>query len=215
MMQKFKNTLASWTTSALLAGLVLTLSACSSENPMVSPADEQLTLGKVVQTTAGPMRILQEQSYNATSLSKKGSGKGGGWKNRLYSTEKFIHAEEGGALIVGHPTKTGKSKIFFEPNDLPEDMTIRFEWRASSTLEGTLNSAEFGPHGLQFNKPVRVELSYKLADLTGVEEESLQVIYFNEKTQLWELVGGTVDTQKQVVVAYLDHFSRYAIGGDF
>ncbi len=206
-MKKIRNFVASLTSAVLLTGLAVTFNACSNENSLNPP--EPALMGRVVQSNIGPIRILEEDNQN--TLSKKGEP---GWMKRLYSTEKFIEAAEGGALIVGHPKKTGQSKIFFEPFDLSEDMTIRFEWRASTTLEGVLNNAEFGPHGTNFNNPVRVELSYKLVDLSGVEEDSLRVFYFNEESNLWEFVGGEVDKAKQVVIAYLDHFSRYAIGAE-
>jgi len=61
------------------------------------------------------------------------------------------------------------------------------------------------------NKPVKIELSYKTADLTGIDENILGVYYFNEETDLWEFVGGEVDKKGKKVTAYLNHFSRYAV----
>lgn len=78
-------------------------------------------------------------------------------------------------------------------------------------MEGVLSDLNFGPHGIQFNEPAEVELSYKMADLTGIDENSLKVFYFNETTQLWELIGGVVDTSKKKITVYLPHFSRYAL----
>ena len=76
----------------------------------------------------------------------------------------------------------GFTKIDFAPNDLPYDTTITMEWMPYYLLEGT-----FGPHGTVFNNPVHTELSYKAANLTGINEENLQVYYYNEVTELWEL----------------------------
>ena len=107
--------------------------------------------------------------------------------------------------------KVGKSKIVFKAFDLPKDTDIKFEWAASASLEGVLNDMVFGPHGSQFATPVEVVLSYKLADLTGVDENDLQIYYFNEDTNIWELIGGTVDTDKKKITVFLQHFSRYAL----
>ncbi len=78
-------------------------------------------------------------------------------------------------------------------------------------------SAELGPKGLVFNKPVWLTLSYRGADLGGIDESTLAIFYWNEDLvePVWELVeGSVVDTERDVVRAPLSHFSRYAIGSD-
>ena len=94
---------------------------------------------------------------------------------------------------------------------MPEDLVISFDWAASGTLAGMLSSLEFGPHGTQFNNPVKVELSYKMADVKGIDESKLRIFYFNEETGIWELVGGEVDKRGRKVTVYVAHFSRYAV----
>ncbi|MCH8954838.1 hypothetical protein IIA28_05890, partial [candidate division KSB1 bacterium] len=54
----------------------------------------------------------------------------------------------------------------------------------------------------------------KKADLQGFKEEDLKIFYYNEETELWEFIGGEVDKKKKIVIAFLDHFSRYAIGAE-
>ncbi len=78
-------------------------------------------------------------------------------------------------------------------------------------------SAELGPSGLKFNKPVWLTLSYRGADLGGIDESTLAIFYLNEDLAepVWELVeGSVVDTERDAVRAPLSHFSRYAIGSD-
>ena len=73
--------------------------------------------------------------------------------------------------------------------------------------------AEFGPHGLQFNQPVRLHLSYKRADLTGIDESKLGIYYYNEDIDEYELIPSSkVNTEENYVECNLYHFSRYAIG---
>ena len=131
-------------------------------------------------------------------------------KDLVFYAEKLIKANTGGEIKVGNK-ELGESKIKFDKHALPEDLTIAFQWSAYGTFEGMLNNLVFGPHGTQFNKPVKVELSYKTADLQSVDEKKLKVFYFNEETGLWELVGGNVDTRGKKVTARLKHFSRYAV----
>ena len=76
-------------------------------------------------------------------------------------------------------------------------------------------SAELRPDGMTFKHPIMLTLSYKGADLTGVDENTLVILYLNEEIGVWEVVDGSVvDTKKQTVSAPLWHFSRYAVGSD-
>ncbi len=127
-----------------------------------------------------------------------------------YYVSKFIKNKSGGKVEVGGKD-AGKCKIEFKKYDLSEDMTIEFQWAADGYLEGLLSNVEFGPHGTEFNNPVKVEFSYQLADLGDIDEDDLQVFYYNEDTGEWELIGGEVDKKKKIIKVMLKHFSRYAI----
>ena len=61
-------------------------------------------------------------------------------------------------------------------------MDISFQWAPAGTFVGMLSSMEFGPHGLYFNSPVELELSYKTANLDGFDEKDLRIYYYNEET---------------------------------
>jgi len=127
-----------------------------------------------------------------------------------YYVSKFIKNKSGGKVEVGGKD-AGKCKIEFKKNDLPEDMTIEFQWAADGYLEGLLSNVEFGPEGTEFNNPVKVEFSYRLADLGDIDEDDLRVFYYNEDTGEWELIGGEVDKKEKIIRVLLKHFSRYAI----
>jgi len=128
----------------------------------------------------------------------------------VFYARKYVKAHKGGGLDVGN-NEAGKSIIKFKKYDLPKDADIKFEWAASECLEGIVNDMQFGPHGIKFNCPVEVCLSYKMADLTDIDEDILQVFYYNEDTDMWELIGGEVDKSKKKVKVHLPHFSRYAL----
>lgn len=127
----------------------------------------------------------------------------------FYAKER-IEKDKGGKIKVGCK-QFGRSLIEFDKYDLPRSLDIEFQWAASGTVAGRLNSLLFGPHGTNFKNPVKVELSYKMTDLSGIDETKLRVYYFNEELNIWEYIGGTVDVKKKCVIAYLNHFSRYAI----
>lgn len=132
--------------------------------------------------------------------------------NRHFKVRKLIKASEGGTLVAGSSDNIGQCKIFLKPDDLSEDTIIRLEWKLWENQEKIINSVKFEPHGILFNKPVKIELSYKFADFNEFQEDHLKVYYFNEEKNKWGSIGGFVDKKRKVVVAYVRHFSRYAIG---
>lgn len=73
---------------------------------------------------------------------------------------------------------------------------------------------EFGTEGLVFNVPVTVTMSYRGADLTGINESSIRVGYWNTTTQQWEDIECQVDHENKVVIAQLSHFSAYGLISD-
>ncbi|MBJ6363031.1 glycoside hydrolase family 2 TIM barrel-domain containing protein [Paenibacillus sp. GCM10012307] len=57
-----------------------------------------------------------------------------------------------------------------------------------------------------FIEPIVVEF---LVDLAQLDKDLLGVYYFNEKSKVWEYVGGTVT--ENGIRAYLTHFSKFAV----
>lgn len=196
VMKKLGFSWFAFLTTMVIAALAMNFGGCARDNPL-GPQDPGIP-GKVVQSKTGTIHILGVDA--GVPVLRKGDS-----PDSVFYAEKFIVANEGGTVEVGDK-KSGVSKLIFEEDDLKEDTTISLLWAAYGLLEG-----EFGPHGTVFNNPVRVELSYKLADLTGVDENSLQIYYYNEATGLWEPAGGKVNTKKKKVIGYLPHFSRYAV----
>ena len=73
---------------------------------------------------------------------------------------------------------------------------------------------EFGTDGLVFDKPVKVTMSYRGADLSNVNENTIRIGYLNENTGEWEDIECRVDHQNKVVTAWLNHFSAYGLISD-
>ncbi len=189
---KVKNGLKSLAAAALLVGVALSFNACSEHSPLQSTTD------KTTATRRAPGELKILKSKFGVSL------------NKLFVKEKLITVDEGGKVEVGDD-EHGKSRLKFEEGDVSQDVLVRFEWESTGLLQG---GAEFSPHGTTFNNPVKIRLSYKDADLTGVNEDDLEIRYYNEVTGEWEFIGNEVNTSKKVVIGYTDHFSRYAIGAE-
>jgi hypothetical protein len=65
--------------------------------------------------------------------------------------------------------------------------------------------------GLNLQQAVIVTLSYSAANTTGINEDSLDVYYYNEKTKTWNPMNGTVDKDNNTITFATTHFSKYAI----
>jgi hypothetical protein len=92
-----------------------------------------------------------------------------------------------------------------------DEVLVTFWWESTGFLTG---GAEFSPHGIIFDKQVRIALSYKDADLIGINEDDLKIYYHHEDTGEWEVIGDRVDKTRKMVIGYTTHFSRYAVGMD-
>jgi hypothetical protein len=127
--------------------------------------------------------------------------------NKRFSTQQFITNAVGGNIIAGDDT-SGYSALYFKPGDVPQDTLITFNWDSHGYI------TDLFPHGIVFNTPVKIELSYKHADLTGIDESRLKIWYYDESINKWELIGGEVDTTQKVISGYIHHFSRYSVASE-
>jgi len=64
--------------------------------------------------------------------------------------------------------------------------------------------AEFGPHAVQFKRPVTIEFPYRGTTIEGAASPS--VVWWNDG---WVNVGGTVTADGQRLGTTTDHFSTY------
>ncbi len=73
---------------------------------------------------------------------------------------------------------------------------------------------EFGTDGLVFDKPVKVTMSYRDANLTGVDESTIRIGWFDERTGDFQDITCKVDYVNKIVIGELDHFSAYGLISD-
>jgi len=71
---------------------------------------------------------------------------------------------------------------------------------------GDVKAFTFTPHGTVFNVPIRLVLNW-----SELEGQPVELMYFNEQTQKWELSAqGVWDATNQTLTLEINHFSRYA-----
>jgi len=202
-----------------------TLAGCESQSPVShnsDPQDVTQFAASEVSTEAvlddGP---LSEEQLDAITAPEKKiriaekdlnilKSKSGVSLQKRFVASWLVPLGASGWAYVGDDSH-GRSWLYFPSFAMNQTTTVTMDWESTGFLEG---GAEFSPHGTQFNKPVTVWISYKDADLGGVDEEDLKLWYFHEDTGMWELIGDTVDTENKMVGGLLDHFSRYAIGAE-
>ena len=110
-----------------------------------------------------------------------------------------VHAKTGGVL------NAGRYMLVIPPNALTTDTTISVK---SLDCFG-LVMCELEPHGLVFQKPVRLQV-----DLRGTfarPGDSLTIYWFDDQGH-WQDMGGTFDVSRMVIWTDLPHFSKYTAG---
>ena len=187
-MNRLKGVITSSMAVLLAAGMTLNYSACSKESPLQS-APLQLNSTKAHKRTTDELTFLKSQNP---------------FLGKVFKVSQLITAANGGSIEVGNE-KTGYSRITFKPGDLSANLNVGFWWN-SNCFE-----VEFSPHGSNFNNPVLIRLSYKDANLTGIDEDSLKLWYYHEEEGIWEQAGHEINKQLKYVEGTITHFSRYAV----
>jgi PGF-pre-PGF domain-containing protein len=108
-----------------------------------------------------------------------------------------------------------------EGNALNTSITVGTD-TANSTLTLALSGSEsivgkvvkLGPEGATFDPYIQLRLDYDDADISGLDENTLEIKYYNASTELWE--SQTVierNTTENYIIANIEHFSYFAIVG--
>ena len=219
-MKNLQNTLR-WITISILSTVLITFIACDKQAPF-SPDSDADNVSQTISTSAqalvekGP--LTQDQLNAITAPQEKIQiaedelnilkSKSGISLQKRFVRSWYVALGDYGWAFVGDEIH-GRCYLYFPPYAMSQASVVKIDWESTGFLEG---GAEFSPHGTQFNSPLTLWISYKDADLTGVDEENLKIWYFNDQLNVWELIGDVVDTENKMVGGLLDHFSRYAIG---
>jgi len=117
--------------------------------------------------------------------------------------EQVISAEEGGQL-----------SLFDVVLDIPPGAVDNDTLFSIGIPDINVFYNDFGTSGLVFNVPVRVTMSYRSADLSGVNESTIRIGWYNPASDRFEDVICDVDFENKVVTGELNHFSAYALISD-
>ena len=223
-MKNFKTILASLSTAALMTAMALSFNACSEQTPFDAGQVATADAGEIAAADVSTQPVLddgplsQEQLNGITAPQEKIQIAEKDFKvlkslsgvslQKRFVTKWYVPLGASGWAYVGSKHH-GRCWLYFPPYAMNQTTIVTMDWESTGFLEG---GAEFSPQETQFNQPVTVWISYKDADLDGINEEDLKIWYFNEDTGMWEVIGDVVDTKNKMVGGLLNHFSRYAIG---
>ena len=165
----------------LLAGLAAGLVSCAEDR---------------APTTAVSMQSPQDQALLGELLRPLGLLQ---CRPLPYDRETRVIGPKGGVIFVG------PHMLVIPEGALDSAVTITAE-----APVGTVNSVRFYPHGLEFNRPAALTMSYANCDLLGrllpkriaYTTENLEILYYLLSLDLSNL---------KKVTGRVDHFSRYAV----
>jgi len=182
----------------LMLGLILSTTGCFENFSLNSVIDERETQ-EFEQADIGKIQILKVDPIIMQFIKSNVS-------DSMLTMEKVIQSNVNGLIEVGSDY-LGYCKLNFESGTLQEDVSIKMDWN----IDDGKFEVKFSPEGLNFNKPVLLEMFYNIAELKNIDEEKLKLFYFNEEKNIWELIGGVTDIAKKMFTVEITHFSRYAL----
>jgi hypothetical protein len=120
-----------------------------------------------------------------------------------------VHVDTVLSAATGGAVSLADVELFFPPLALSSDTLISIDIPDIAVFEN-----HFGTAGLKFNVPVKVVMSYRDADLSGINETTITLAWFNDLTGEWWKIPCTIDVVNKTVTGSLNHFSAYALISD-
>lgn len=173
------------TAVALLAAIVV---SCAPGSDISSPAVDTSELGVISGVTGlagGAIETLQGTLLQCTPLPS--------------TTASGTFGPRGGTLRVGPHT------LVIPRGALRQRVTITAEIPSDP-----VSSVRFAPHGLEFDRPASLTLSYSHCRGVGLLLPR-RVAYTTDFLEILEFLRTYDNVRQKTVTAPLDHFSRYAI----
>jgi len=175
-----------FTTGVLIFVAALLITGCSVQSP--------------VEPTAEPTLEPSQPQVLSRSAALVGFAQG---SPANYYNEAVVPAKEGGRL-----------ELLDVVLDIPAGALDVDTVYSINIPDISLFYNEFGTDGLVFKRPVTVTMSYRNADLSGIDESAIHIGWWDEERTRWVSMDCELDRVNQVVVGQLYHFSAYALVSD-
>ncbi|MBI2951503.1 hypothetical protein HYY27_05375 [bacterium] len=150
-------------------------------------------------------------SAPATKPAAKPTPEAGGHGSRtVHSRQKMFFADRDNRISLD------RTSLAAPAGALHKKTMISLQITFTEPRSGVVNRIyDLGPHGLAFQKPVALILSFEGASLAGLDPSTLAIWYYDETLRKWVNMGGVIDAEgkRAIFVGRLPHFSRYAVAG--
>ena len=191
-----------------LATIALAAIVGCSPEPIVSP--ERVTIASVTRAEVPAPSGTLAASADTSSASSDVSGQVPA-PSPIPLDWRFISSTPVPAGIARVVTD-GRYTLSFARGSLSRAEIITIKQYDPDILD-----VQFGPHGTQFGTPVelRIDFTGTASDpgLVRTKEAEPVLWYLDETANRWVIVPGYTDWNTKQYVVYLEHFSRYALGG--
>ncbi|MDY0386311.1 MAG: PGF-CTERM sorting domain-containing protein [Methanolobus sp.] len=134
------------------------------------------------------------------------------------SNEFRLAAASGNTTLIVPP---GTKMLYSNGSALNTSITMGTT-TPNSTLTAALGSSEnvvgksvkLGPAGATFDPHIQVRFNYTDDDISGIDENTLAVKFYNQITSQWDLQT-TIEHNKtgNYIIASIEHFSTFAVTG--
>ncbi|HUF26618.1 MAG TPA: hypothetical protein VMM18_06520 [Gemmatimonadaceae bacterium] len=117
--------------------------------------------------------------------------------SETYTTSQVV-GRDGGTIKVGPHT------LLIPPRALSGDVEI-----TATAPAGSVTTLRFEPHGLRFERPTALTMSYAHCGL--ISGLTKRVVYVDGELRILEVLPSVNDLFRRRVTGKLDHFSAYAV----
>ena len=196
---------AAFLTLPLIAVLAIGTAACSDDS-RVSPTAPT--------APAAPAKLLGlDPLFSATTNPLTGtlSATTGLVSTTLYSVTGLLTCPAQNVLTTSKIIGPLGGRIVIGDHELvvPAGALSEYVKISATRKSGTLAEVDFQPHGLQFDKPAALRMSY---DRCSTPAKSVQsIVYVNDEHEIIEMPRSADDQRVDEVTAWINHFSGYVI----
>ncbi len=190
----------------------LTLANLSSSTVYHYQVKSQDSTGNVGSYTDKTFTTLAQKELvvgeAAVSTSTGGTAKATTDQGTTASLEMPASAVTAESQLTITPTQTTAESVVTEVAAVPSEQSIVGSYVYSFTVESAGETVSI------FEQEVTVTLTYTDAQVSGLNEASLTIYYYDESLSQWLALTSTVDAENNTVSATTAHFTIFALMGE-
>jgi hypothetical protein len=186
--------------SAMLVGLAIM--SCSEQSTSVEPpremSPEEVEAQQLLGSLVGLVETTTETLLNTTT----------GLLGSVLACPNYRHYETQQTVgPYGGYIQAGPASLYIPPGALDRYVTIT----ATVPRDSRATYVQFEPHGLRFDRPTALTMSYSNCGLLASTPKQIVYMDENRNLEILEALPSIDDYWRKKVTGKLDHFSSYAV----